>query len=221
MKLIWKFRLLALLVFVLVAGVSIPNLVAEILRPAPSALPTRTSTTSTSDQLSLALRLTAIAPFRSDLKGDYAAALAGQILNSENIAQVQSNETAQDAVRNALRIGPHDSRMWLVLGLLQERSNLGDPLVAESLKMSYLTGPNRADLISTRLDAVTLGNSVSDADLKELARGDVRAILTHLPDLRQALVDNYVRGSAMGKTFLEDSARVYDPQFADSLRSAK
>ncbi len=69
-----------------------------------------------------------------------------------------NDETAQNAVKSALKIGPHDSRMWLVLALLQARSNLGDSLIAESLKMSYLTGPNRAELIPARLDTVTLSN---------------------------------------------------------------
>jgi hypothetical protein len=87
--------------------------------------------------------------------------------------------------------------------------------------MSYLTGPNRAELIPTRLDSVTVNNSLNDADLSELARSDVRAILTQYPNQRRALVDDYVRGSAIGKKFLEDSARVLDPAFADSLRNTK
>jgi hypothetical protein len=221
MKPIWKFRLLALLVFVFVGGLSISNLVAEFLRPAPLPLPSRTNAAPTSDQISSANRASAIAPFRSDLKADYAVALAGQTLKSEYTGQAQVDEKAQTAVKNALKIGPHDSRMWLVLALLQARSNLGDSLIAESLKMSYLTGPNRAELIPTRLDTVTLSHSLNDADLKELARGDVRAILTRYPDQRRALVNDYVRGSSIGKTFLEETARMFDPKFADSLRSAK
>jgi hypothetical protein len=221
MKPIWKFRLLALLVFVFVGGLSISNLVAEFLRPAPLPLPSRTNAAPTSDQISSANRASAIAPFRSDLKADYAVALAGQTLKSEYTGQAQVDETAQTAVKNTLKIGPHDSRMWLVLALLQARSNLGDSLIAESLKMSYLTGPNRAELIPTRLDTVTLSHSLNDADLKELARGDVRAILTQFPDQRRALVNDYVRGSSIGKTFLEETARMFDPKFADSLRSAK
>jgi hypothetical protein len=221
MKPIWRFRLLALLIFVLVGGFSISNLMAEYLRPAPLPLPSRNSTAPTSEQVSSAGRASAIAPFRSDLKADYAVALAGQTLKSEDAGQAQSDEAAQDAVRSALKIGPHDSRMWLVLALLQARRNLGNSMIAESLKMSYLTGPNRAELIPTRLDAVTLGNSLNDADLNELARGDVRVILTQFPDQRQSLVNDYVRGSPVGRTFLEASARMFDPKFADSLRSAK
>jgi hypothetical protein len=221
MKPIWKFRLLALLIFVFVGGVSIPNLVAEFLRPAPPPLPSRTNTAPTSDQIASAGRASAVAPFRSDLKADYAMALAGQTLKSEYTGQSRSDEAAQNAVKRALKIGPHDSRMWLVLALLQARSNLSNSLVAEALKMSYLTGPNRAELIATRLDIVTLGNALNDADLNELARGDVRLILTKFPDQRQALVNDYVRGSAIGKKFLEDSIQMYDPKFAASLRSAK
>ena len=221
MKPIWKFRLFALFILVYVGGLSISNLVAEFLRPAPSPLPSRTSQAPTSDQISSTGRAAAIAPFRSDLKADFAMALAGQTLKSENTGQNQSDDAAQSAIKNALKLGPHESRLWLVLALLQARSDLSGPLVAESLKMSYLTGPNRAELIPTRLDTATLSNSLNDPDLVEFARGDVRIILTQFPDQRQTLVNDYVRGSSIGKTFLEDSARMFDPGFADSLRSAK
>jgi hypothetical protein len=220
MKPIWKFRLFALLVLVFVGGVSVSNLAAQLLRQAPSPLPSRTSTAPTSEQVSSAHRASAIAPFRSDLRADYAMALANQTLKTETTAQTQG-DNAQAAVKSALKIGPHDSRMWLLLALLEARSDPGDSLVAEPLKMSYLTGPNRAELIPARLDTVTLHQSLNDADLRELARGDVRIILTQFPDQRQALVKDYVRGSSVGRAFLEESARMFDPKFADSLRSAK
>ena len=221
MKPILKFRLFAFFVLVFVGGISISNLVAEFLRPPPASLPSRTGAAPTSDQVSSAREASAIAPFRSDLRADYAAAFAGQTLKAEYMKDASADQTAQNAVKSALRIGPHDSRMWLVLALLQARSNLGDSLIAESLKMSYLTGPNRAELIPTRLDTVTLNQSLNDTDLKELARSDVRIILTQFPDQRPALVNDYVRGSSVGKAFLEESARMFDPKFADSLRSAK
>ena len=221
MKPIWKFRLFSLLILVLVGGLSISNLAAEWLRPDPPPLPSRTSMAPTPEQISAAGRASAIAPVRSDLKADYALALAGQTLKSDYAGQTQGDEAAQKAVRDALKIGPHDSRLWLVLALLQARSNLGDPQVAESLKMSYFTGPSRAGLIPARLDIVTLSNALADSDLKELARGDVRAILTQFPDQRQALVADFARGSSIGKTFLEENARIFDPKFADTLRGAK
>jgi hypothetical protein len=221
MKPIWKFRLLALLVVVFVGGISISNLVSEVLRPAPAPLPSRDSK-AVAPHLVASVKLASdIAPFRTDLKADYAIALAGQALKSDHAWQASDDERAQNAVKSALKAGPHDSRMWLVLALVQARSNLGDPLIAESLKMSFLTGPNRAELIPTRLDTVTLHQSLNDADLRELARGDVRIILTRLPEQREALVNDYVRGSSSGKAFLEESARMFDPKFADSLRNAR
>jgi hypothetical protein len=42
-----------------------------------------------------------------------------------------------------------------------------------------------------------------------------------LSDQRPALAKDYVRASAKGKSFLEDSVRMLDPAFADSLKSAK
>jgi hypothetical protein len=221
MKPIWKFRLLALLMLAFVGGVSIANLAADFLRPAPSPFPSRTSKAPTPDQISSAGRAAAIAPFRSDLNVDYALALASQTLKSEYTGQAPSDESAKNAIKSALKMGPHDSGMWLALALLQARSDLGDSLVVEALKMSYLTSPNNAELVPVRLDAVTLGNTLNDAELKELARGDVRAILTQFPDQHQALVSDYVRGSSIGKAFLEESVRMFDPKFADSLLSAK
>ena len=221
MKPIWKFRLFTLVIFLFVGGLSIVNLVAEFLRPAPSPLPSRTSKASTPDQISAASRASAIVPFRADLKVDYALALSGQTLISEHAGRSQNNKTAQDAVTNALKLGPHDSRLWLVLALLQARSNIGDPLVAESLKMSYFTGPGRAEVIPARLDIVTLSDALTDSDLNDLARNDVRATLTQFPDQREALVADFARASSIGKKFLEDNARTLDPKFADSLRNAR
>jgi hypothetical protein len=221
MKPIWKFRLFVVLILLLVGGVSISNLVSEFLRPVALPLPSRTSTAPASDQVSSARWVSAIAPVRSDLKADYALALAGQRLKSEYTGQSQDDLTAQNAVKNSLKFTPLDSRMWLVLALLQARSNLGDPRINQTLTMSYLTGPNRAELIATRLDIATSNNALSDPDLRDLAGGDVRAILVHYPDSRQTLVNDYARGSTTGKAFLEESARTIDPNFVNSLRSAK
>jgi len=221
MKPIWKFRLFAVLILLFVGGAAISNLVSEFLRPAALPLPSRTGAAATSDQVSSARWASAIAPVRSDLKSDYALALAGQKLKSEYTDQSRGDLTAQSAVKNALNFAPLDSRMWLVLALLQAQSNLGDPRIDQTLTMSYLTGPNRAELIATRLDIATSNNTLSDPDLRDLARGDVRAILERYPDQRQMLVNDYARSSASGKAFLEESVKTIDPKFVSSLRSAK
>jgi hypothetical protein len=218
MRPIWKFRAVALFIVLVVGGLSISSLLAELLRPSPFPLPSRTARGATPDQLSFAALASTIAPFRSDLMAEHAMALAGEAMKADGNGQTQNNARAQEAVRSALKIGPHDSRMWFVLSLLQARGNLGNSLIDESLKMSYLTGPNRAELIPYRLDSVTISNSLNDVDLSELARSDVRAILMHYPAQRPSLKAIYARASAVGKKFVEDSTRMIDPDFANSLR---
>jgi hypothetical protein len=217
MTAIWKFRLLVLCVFVFVGGTSAANLVAEIIRPAPPPLPLKGSEVPLADQISSLSLASTIAPFRSDLEADYAVAMAGQAM----IEKSTDGQAAQDAIGNAFRIGPHDSRLWLVLALLQARRDSTDPHLAESLKMSYLTGPNRAEIISARLETATAGKSLNDSDLAELARGDVRAMLSQRPGQRLALVNDYVHASDVGKKFLEESVTTIDPGFVDTLRSAR
>jgi hypothetical protein len=217
MTAIWKFRLLSLLVVLFVGAVSISNLVAEFLRSARPTLPSGTGTAPTSEQVSSAVLASTIAPFRSDLAADRALVLAAQVLKSEAKGQSEKQDDVQSAVKAALRIGPHDSQMWLLLALFQARSNPADPSIAESLKMSYLTGPNRAELIPIRLDAVTANNALSDSDLGELARSDVRALLTQLSQ-RGTLLYDYLRASQVGKKFLEESIGTVDPGFVVTLR---
>ena len=220
---IWKFRLLALFIVVFVCGISIANVVAEVLHPAPPPLGLRSGNVPSPDETSSArLRLSStIAPFRSDLRGDYAVAQAGQILRSERATPPEGLHAAQDNVRSALKIGPHDSRLWLVLALLQARTNPIDPLTSQSLKMSYLTGPNQADLIPWRLETVTSNNSLDDSDLAELAHSDVRAMLTQLPQQQPVLLDDYAHASDVGKKFLEESVGRVDPGFLVTLRGTR
>lgn len=219
MQPIWKFRLASLVLVAIAGGVSLANLAAEVLRDGTLALPATPEQAATEEQFATARRVSRLAPFRSDLKSEYALARTGQAIKYDG--QQQPSEVAKDTVKSALKIGPHDAKLWLVLALLQTRNNVRDPLVAESMKMSYLTGPGRAELIPPRLEIVTSSEALRDADLNELARSDVRAILTQLPDQRPVLVKDYARASDVGKTFLEQAARQIDPAAAEGLRSTK
>src|ERR1700749_1633655 len=209
MKPIWKFRLIALPIVVFVGLFSITSLVAEFVRSVTLPLPSRDSKAPSSQAVSAVELASTIAPFRTDLKAGYAVALADNVLRpNESGAQPADNEAAQKAVKSALNFGPHDSRMWLLLAQLQAQKNPGDGPVTEALKMSYLTGPNRAELIPARLEMVTLNNALNDPDLTELASSDVRAVLTQLRDKRTLLAKDYVRASPTGKKFLEDKIRM-------------
>jgi hypothetical protein len=221
MKSLWWFRLLALLVVVLVGGVSLLNLVVEVVRRPAPAFALADAKPPTEAQLDSASWVSHAAPFRTDLKADLALALAAQALLGEaSYYQPEITGHAQDVARQTLIEAPHDSRIWLVSAMLKSQRNPADPGVADLLKMSYFTGPNSADIIPTRLQLVATGKLSADPDLKELARGDVRLILTRRPDLRNSLNAAYRRGSAEGKLFIEDSVKAIDPKFAMALHSA-
>lgn len=212
---ILKFRLFAFLAAVFVGAISLANLAAEFLHPAPLPFPSGNSNSPTTEQVSTTALAATIAPFRSDIVADHASALAGAALKSDAKTRPEKQNAAQNAIKNVLKIGPHDSRMWLALALVQAPA---DPATVESLKMSYLTGPNQAEIIPIRLDTATASNALSDAELGDLARSDVRALLSQLPGQRQALVNDYARASKVGKKFLEDSVATIDPEFGDKLR---
>jgi hypothetical protein len=169
----------------------------------------------TAEQLSAASMTAALAPFRSDLLADRALGVASQTLKSNAKSE---SENAEGVIKSALKVAPHSSRMWLLLALVQASKNAADPFIAESLKMSYLTGPNQAEIIPNRLRAVTVNNALRDPDLGDLARSDVRALLTQLPEQRQTLVGDYAAASEAGKKFLEQSVAAIDPGFSDKLR---
>lgn len=215
MNLVWRFRLLVLFIVLSAGSISIANLVAEFLRPTPLLSISGITKMLPQSAIDAANLVSTIMPLRSDLRAEYGLALAGRTSNSSHAPQA---EPAKNAIISSLNIGPHDSLMWLVLALLQARSGPADPHVTESLKMSYLTGQNRIDLISIRLASATSGNSLSDPDLVDLARGDVRALLSQSTDQRQALVDAFAHASPTGKAFLERSVETVDPKFAELLR---
>jgi hypothetical protein len=209
---ILKFRLLALLSAVFIGAISLTSLAAEFWHPISLPFPSN-RVSLTPEQLSSAAIAAAIAPFRSDLSADHALAVAA--LKSNVNQPPEKQDAAKNAVKAALKIAPHDSRMWLLLALVQKPA---DQLVAESFKMSYLTGPNLAEIIPIRLSAVTANNALADSDLGDLARSDVRALLTKLPEQRQNLVNYYAGASEVGKKFLDQSVAALDPGFSDKLR---
>jgi hypothetical protein len=71
--------------------------------------------------------------------------------------------SALAVARRALEIGPRDLRLCLVLALLQARYP-PNSRAAESLNISHLIDPNRAELISIRLAIVTSKNALSDSN---------------------------------------------------------
>ena len=108
--------------------------------------------------------------------------------------------------QQSVLLAPHSSRTWLLIAILQGLGSVGDR-GAGALKMSYLTSPAVADVAAARLSTFAVSTAIADPELKDLARGDIRLILTHRPDMKEAIVRAYRRGSADGKTYIQDVVR--------------
>jgi hypothetical protein len=217
-----KFRVAAIVVAVLTAGYAFASVFPEIFSPRPPALPADLSKIAVQAPGPAAQWVAAIAPFRPDLEANYASTMALMALRPDDAAlsaaDAQRNLNSQEDVVRVLKAAPHRSELWLLLALLQIQHKSGGRQIIEALKMSYFTAPNDVQLMPLRLYTAARADALSDPDLKELARGDVRLMLTRQPDLKSSVVLAYRHGSSLGKMFLEDTVQSIDPEFVSVLR---
>lgn len=212
-----RFRIALMVLAVIVGGYALASMVAELgatPRPAFPADPTKIVAPGgeVPDWLDAV---------RSDLASNHAVIAALQAIQHGKAGSGASAETvrARARVRQALTATPEDAELWLALALLETRRDPSGPAAVEALKMAYFTAPSDARLMPVRLDTATLADMLIDPDLAELARGDVRLMLTRRPELRTALVQAYRRASKRGKAFLEQAVQAIDPSFVATLRS--
>lgn len=219
----YKFRVSAVVMGFIMMIYASATLVSDILSSARPAFPADPShiaapAIGASDEWAAL-----ISPLRGPVEANYAMLRGLQALGSGKTPAEQAvlNSGAQGAAREALVLSPSDAQIWLVLAMLQSRVDPRSPKVVDELMMSYFTAPNDAALMPVRLDTATQFGAVANPDLAELARGDVRLILTRRPDLRVAISNAYRRASAEGKTFLEKAIGALDPQFLAMLQGGK
>ncbi len=217
-----KFRVAAIVVAVLAAGYAIASVFPEIFLPRHQALPADLSKIAVQAPGPAAQWVAAIAPFRPDLEANYTSTMALMALRPDNAAlsaaDAQRNLNSQEGIVRVLKAAPHHSELWLLLALLQIQHKSKGRQIIEALKMSYFTAPNDVQLMPLRLYTAARADALSDPDLKELARGDVRLMLTRQPDLKSSILFAYRRGSSLGKMFLEDTVQSIDPEFVSVLR---
>ncbi|MGY4234675.1 hypothetical protein ACVIIW_003622 [Bradyrhizobium sp. USDA 4449] len=165
--------------------------------------------------------LTLFFPLRSDLE-------ANEVLRASLIAirkvrpggaAAPNDEPLRMHLKRVLSFAPYEAELWLSLALLEMQHDPNSPTMVEALRMAYLTAPNDARLMPARLDAVTRFDAVVDPDLKELAQGDVRIMLTRSPAQKDAVVTAYRRASSRGRAFLDEATQAIDPAFTRTLRS--
>jgi hypothetical protein len=217
-----RFRVVAIVVAALTAVYAFASLFSEIFSARHPPLPTDPSRVVVQPTGPAARLAAAISPFRADLDANYASTVALMALRPDNAvlssADAQTNADAQDDVVRLLKAAPHNSDLWLLLALPQTQHKSGSRQIIEALKMSYFTAPNEVQMMPLRLYTAAVSSALSDPDLKELARGDVRLMLIRNPDLRPFVLFAYRRGSSLGKTFLENTVQSIDPEFVSVLR---
>jgi hypothetical protein len=125
---------------------------------------------------------------------------------------------ALNAFTRALHYSPHRGDVWLMLAAIASRYNPGGYDTAALLKMSYYTTPNQLDLLPLRLH-VALGIDMSEPELREMIKRDIRIVLSRLPALRPTLAAAYRSASPGGKVIVENLISELDPGYLKTIRT--
>jgi hypothetical protein len=216
-----RFRIVTLLAALLFGWFSIATIFAEAMTPKAQRFPMNLTQPDPISYGSLTDWAAAAAPLRGDLLARIAIGRASPTLNliKEPASPVTTAmlEHAIYLAKQSLSFAPHLSNMWLLVAALQSGEQTRQ-VGTEALKMSYLTAPAEVNLIPARLLILSKSAAIGDVDLRNLARGDIRLILTRRPDLKDAIAIAYRRGSAEGRRYVDEVTRLLDPGFAASLQ---
>jgi hypothetical protein len=214
-----RVRITLMTLAVIVGGYGLASMIAELTAAPRPAFPTNpTNIVAPAD---VPAWLDVIPLVRSDLASNHALSAALRAIQRGKLGRGEpiENDRARSRVRQALSLAPYDAELWLALALLETHHDPGGPAASEALKMAYFTAPSDARLMPVRLDTATVADALIDPDLTELARGDVRLMLTRRPEQRTALIQVYRRASKRGKAFLQQAVQAIDPSFVAILRS--
>jgi hypothetical protein len=217
-----RLRIVTALIAVVLSWFAISTFLAETFTPKPPrSWRDFTSQAEGNTAGPLTDWIASAAPLRGDLLSAVAFAHAGGLVRlgktsapSDSSAQ---REGAISRAKESLSLAPYASSTWLLLASLEDLGS-DRSAAAEALKMSYLTSTADFDLIPKRLGVFASVATKADPDLGDLARGDIRLILTQRPDLKAAISDAYANGSIDGKALTFELVNSQDPAFAATLR---
>jgi hypothetical protein len=185
----------------------------ELLRP-DMAVPFARSDTVQGLRQRLATVLFWLAPFRGDVLSHAVSLDAAPLLEGKPAAEAPP--ALRDRVRHVLAVAPSDSRMWLLLALLQARADApGDR--AEPLKMSYYTGPNEVALMPLRLATAARLPSAADEDLRILVQHELRLMAAPERTMRAAMLAAYRDASEAGRQLMDALIEPIDPALRAAL----
>ncbi len=196
----------------------------EALRPSSIGFPSdqRHATVAHQDR-ERANRSAAIAGVRGDLWAESAFTEAALVWTDPTFeiqaSGVRSAMTSMSLLKT-LNYAPHRGDAWLMLASTCARLMLRSCNVRAFLKMSYYTAPDQPGLLPLRLaQALRLEDISGDEELADMARRDIRFVLTRSVDLRPALISAYRTASLAGRLLVEQTVTPVEPGYLTMLRS--
>jgi hypothetical protein len=136
--------------------------------------------------------------------------------SNSNLELTPLLDTVRNRLDRALRYAPDQPGAWLLLAELASRYPQSKLDSAEALRMSYYTGPSELQLIPLRLLLTVQLDELSESELQQLARRDIRMLLAH--QNKQAVIHAYQSATPAGKYFVEQAIGEIDPTFVEPLR---
>jgi hypothetical protein len=214
----------AILLFGFVLGCqTVWILTAEFSRPSSFELPaTAQAAAAASANRNAAAWAASFGVIRGDLWAEYALTyldiLEHDPSRSVGASDDKTIEHAREVANRALALSPYDARVWLVLAGIKSRLRQKS---GATLRMSYYTGANEAELIPLRLHLALNSQALAEKDFQELVRHDIRIIITRKPELKPAILTAYRDALPTGRQFLEQTLKESDPTLLATLRSKK
>ena len=204
---------------VLLGAASLWILLAEFSSPGIKGLPTSPGEAAVAAQH----RGEALWAARAGVvRGDLWAEAAFTYANLEWLDSAQPLGEAVDQARaiatRAVSLMPGNSGVWLMLADLSSRYRWQAPSPAESLKMSYYTGPHEDRLIPLRLMIAARLDLSADADLADLFRRELETAIMDRTALRPAVVAAYQQATPQAQHMIEEVATRADQAFSQTLR---
>jgi hypothetical protein len=198
---------------------------AELVRPDIPYFPDAQAANTVARQRAWTERAASVGFVRGDLWTEDAIALAAGVIaelqGSAAANQPAILEGARETALWAARLSPHDARAWLVLAAVGWRLDRPDRELAAALKMSYFTGPGEAALVPVRLRLATRSNAIADEELQDLVTQDIRATVTHGPELEREMTSAYRGASPPGRKFIETALEKLDPNLLRTLKELR
>ena len=213
------FRFATRLFATLLGVLSIWLLLSELSRSGIERLPIDPGSAGmAAKQRSAAAFAASIGIIRGDLWAESAFTYSDLLWGDGGSANLtQALQHAHISAGNALKLAPHQSGAWLFLAALLSHHPSQGLNPAETLRMSYYTGPSERELMPLRLRFMARLDAFGDDELQQFARWDLRALIAQKQTT--AIAEAYRKASPAGKRFIEQTVADIDPSVVELVRS--